>query len=122
MTEQEQINTQSRVSNLETKFEMFMRLQDERFNSFIQEMRDFKIEMRQQNEMRANEIRDLQKKHDEEQAKREAAQAKHEADMREINKKIDDKFDKISSQLQMMSVTTIFGVGAIVWAIVSALK
>ena len=111
MTEQENINIQSRVSSLETKFEMFM-----------QEMRDFKTEMRQQNEMRANEIRDLKKKHDEEQAKREAAQAKHESDMREINKKIDDKFDKISSQLQMMSVTTILGVGAIVWAIVSALK
>ena len=111
MTEQENINIQSRVSSLETKFEMFM-----------QEMRDFKTEMRQQNEMRANEIRDLQKKHDEEQAKREAAQAKHESDMREINKKIDDKFDKISSQSQMMSVTTILGVGAIVWAIVSALK
>ena len=117
MTEQEQINVniQSRVSSLETKFEAFMR-----------EMSDFKTEMRQQNEMRANEIRDLQKKHD-------AAQAKHDADMKEMNqrfyakfdamdKKIDDKFDKISSQLQMMSVTTILGVGAIVWAIVSALK
>ena len=113
MTEQERIN-----SEVQTK----LALQDAKFNAFVEEMRDFKTEMRQQNEMRANEIRDLQKKHDEEQAKREAAQAKHEADMREINKKIDDKFDKISSQLQMMSVTTILGVGAIVWAIVSALK
>ena len=106
MTEQEQINVnlQTHVSSLETKFEAFMRAHE-----------DFKTEMRQQNEMRANEIRDLQKKQDEERAKREA-------DMREINKKIDDKFDKISSQLQMMSVTTILGVGAIVWAIVSALK
>lgn len=50
------------------------------------------------------------------------AQEKHDADMKEINKKIDDKFDKISSQLQMMAVTTILGVGAIVWAIVSAVK
>ena len=50
------------------------------------------------------------------------AQEKHDADMKEINKKIDDKFDKISSQLKMMAVTTILGVGAIVWAIVSAVK
>ncbi len=65
--------------------------------------------------------------------RQDAAQAKHDADMKEMNqrfyakfdamdKKIDDKFDKFSSQLQMMSVTTILGVGAIVWAIVSALK
>ena len=65
--------------------------------------------------------------------RQDAAQAKHDAEMKEMNqrfyakfdamdKKIDDKFDKFSPQLQMMSVTTIFGVGAIVWAIVSALK
>lgn len=55
------------------------------------------------------------------------------ADMREMNqrfykkfddmdKKIDDKFDKLSSQIQMMSLSTVLGIGAIVWAIVSALK
>ena len=58
MAEQEQIfDLQRRVagqeahtSNLDTKFEMFMG-----------EMRDFKTEMRQQNEMRAAENRDLSK-------------------------------------------------------------
>ncbi|MBE8952352.1 MAG: hypothetical protein SR1Q7_04310 [Quinella sp. 1Q7] len=83
--------------------------------SLIAEMRDFKTEIRQQNQMRANELRDLQKRQD-------AAQRKHEDDIREINKKIDDKFDKISGQLQTMALTTILGVGAIVWAIVSAVK
>ena len=126
MTEQENITIQSRVSSLETKFEMFM-----------QEMRDFKTEMRQQNEMRANEIRDLQRKHDEEQAKREAAQAKHDADMLEMNqrfyskfdemdKKIDSKFDKLSDQLHTMTIAAVVGFDAIVVAIgglvVSALK
>ncbi|MBR3745941.1 MAG: hypothetical protein IKN27_03170 [Selenomonadaceae bacterium] len=128
MTEQEIINVdvQSRVSNLETKFEAFM-----------QEMRYFKTEMRQQNEMRANEIRDLQKKHDEEQAKREIAQAKHDADMKEMNQrfyakfdamdaKIDSKFDKLSDQLHTMTIAAVVGFGAIAVAIgglvVSALK
>ena len=131
MTEQEQINVniQSRVSSLETKFEAFMR-----------EMSDFKTEMRQQNEMRANEIRDLQKKHDEERAKREvaqakydadmkAAQAKHDADIKEMNQrfyakfdamdaKIDSKFDKLSDQLHTMTITAVVGFGAITVAVV----
>ena len=50
MTEDEKRinNIESRVGNLETKFEMFM-----------QEMRDFKTEMRQQNQMRAEDIREI---------------------------------------------------------------
>ena len=113
MTEQERINVNidNRLTSLETKFELFME------------------EIKQQRE----DIRRIQERQD-------AAQAKHDADMKEMNqrfyakfdamdakfdamnKKIDDKFDKFSSQLQMMSITTILGVGAIVWAIVSALK
>ena len=126
MTEQENITIQSRVSSLETKFEMFM-----------QEMRDFKTEMRQQNEMRANEIRDLQRKHDEEQAKREAAQAKHDADMLEMNQrfyskfdamdaKVDANFKEFAKQLHSNFVQTMIGVGAIMAAIggllIAALK
>ena len=50
MTEDEKRinNIESRVGNLETKFEMF-----------IQEMRDFKTEMRQQNQMRTEDIREI---------------------------------------------------------------
>ncbi|MBQ3442481.1 MAG: hypothetical protein IJG33_04460 [Selenomonadaceae bacterium] len=50
MTEQEQINSE---------VQMKLALQDAKFNAFVQEMRDFKDEMRQQNQMRAEEIRDL---------------------------------------------------------------
>ena len=39
---------ENKVTSLETKFDMFM-----------QEMRDFKTEMRQQNQMRAAEIREI---------------------------------------------------------------
>ena len=124
MTEQENINVniQNRVTSLETKFELFME------------------EIRQQRE----DIRRIQERQDAAQARHDAdmkeMREKHDADMKEMNqrfyakfdamdakfdamnKKIDDKFDKFSSQLQMMSITTILGVGAIVWAIVSALK
>ena len=101
-------DVEQRVDRLETRFDMFM-----------QEMRDFKTEMRQQNEMRANEIRELRQRQD-------AMQAKHENDMREMNKKIDDKFDKLSDQLHTMTITAVIGFGAIVVAIggliVAALK
>ena len=50
MTEQEQINVgiQSRISNLETKFESFMR-----------EMSEFKSEMRDRDNQRAEDIREI---------------------------------------------------------------
>ena len=126
-------NLELKIDRLEAKLETYMQAQDKRFDSFVQEMR-------QQNQMRANEIRDLQKRQDEERRARDAerraqeaerrardaemkeARRKHEEDMRAINKKIDEKFDKLSSQIQMMSLSTILGIGAIVWAIVSALK
>ena len=50
MTEQEKINAE-----VQTK----LALQDAKFNMFMEEMRDFKDEMRQQNKMRAEEIREI---------------------------------------------------------------
>ena len=55
MTEQERFN-ENVVRRLD--------VQDEKFNSFIREMQDFKQEMRQQNEMRAADIAALREKDD----------------------------------------------------------
>lgn len=112
---------ETRVERLESKLEMFMRSRDDKFNNFINEMR-------QQNQMRANEIRDLQKRQDEErrkhdadmkelQKRQDAAQRKHEDDMREINKKIDNKFDKLSDQIHTMTIAAVVGFGAIAAAV-----
>ena len=67
MTEQEKFNSEvdKRLSNLETKFELFME------------------ESRQQRE----DIRRLQDRQD-------AMQAKHEAEMHEMNKRFYDKVDE----------------------------
>ena len=108
-----------RVDRLETKFEAFM-----------QEMRDFKAEMRQQNEMRAAEIRDLQRRQDEDRRKYDAdmkeAQAKHDAEMREMNTKIDQTAKEFTKQLHTNFIQTMLGVGAIMAAIgglsIAALK
>ena len=120
---------ENRVSSLETKFDMFM-----------EEMRDFKNEMRQQNEMRAAEIarvdakiEKLREQREEDNAKhaadmkalakqREEDNASHAADIKAINEKIEKKFDNMTSLFHTTSIATILGVGAIVWAVVSALK
>lgn len=107
----EEKNLENRIGSLETKFEVFV----QEMRDFKDEMRDFKTEMRDRDNQRAAEIRELRQQ-------REKDNAKHDAAMVEVNKKIDDKFDKISNQIVIMSVSTILGVGAIVWAVVSALK
>ena len=100
-----------RVNNLETKFELFLREMSE----FKTEMREFKAEMRDRDNRRATEIAEIRKKQDE-------IQAKHDSEMKEMNEKIDSKFDKLSSQIQNMAIAAVVGVGAIVWAVVSALR
>ena len=91
---------EQQVSNVLTKMDMF-----------IAELRDFKTETRQQNEMRAMEIAELRKKDDAMNAR-----------IDEKFSKIDEKFEKILTQIQNMAIATVVGVGAIVWAIVSAMK
>ena len=86
-------DVESRVSNLETKFEMFM-----------QEMREFKQEMRNKDNQRHAEIMEMRQKYD------------------AMNVKIDEKFDKLSSQIQNMAIAAVIGVGAIVWAVISVVK
>ncbi len=86
MTEQD-----ARISNLETKFEMFMReMQD-----FKQEMRDFKQEMRDKDNQR-------------------------QAEIAEIRQSTDAKFESIRQSIQTMqnqNVVVIIGVIAIAVAV-----
>ena len=90
MTEDEKriINVESRVDNLETTFKMF-----------IQEMRDFKTEMRQQNQMRAEEIREIRQ------------------DMKAMQANLDAKIDGIGKHVQNLSVAAIAAVGGMFVAV-----
>ena len=87
----------ARISNLETKFEMFM-------NS----LQDFKNEMRDRDNRRADEIA--------------TTNAKYDAEVKAINAKIDDKFERLLNQLQNMAIAAVVGVGAVVAAVVSIMK
>ena len=113
MTEQEKINVevQTKLAVHDEKFDAFMREMQsfkEEMRDFKQEMRDFKQEMRDKDNQRHAEIAELRQKHD--------------SEMKELNEKIDSKFDRLSSQIQNMAIAAVVGVGAIVWAVFSALR
>ena len=92
---------EERLSSLEGKFE-----------TFVQEMLDFKNELRDRDNQRAAEIMALRQKHDE--------------DIKTLNSKIDAKFDSLSNQIHNLTTAAFVGFGAIALAVgglvVAALK
>ena len=121
MTEQETINNevQIKLASHDEKFNSVMA----RVDALIGEMRDFKNEMRSQNLLRAKEIAEISKKHEDDMKEiakqRESDKAKHDADMKEINNRIDEKFEKILNQMQNMAIAAVVGVGAVVVGVIS---
>ena len=90
-------NIETRVGNLETK----AAVHDEKFDAFIREMQDFKQEVRQQNEMRANEISVLRQKHDEDmQAMR--------TDMQSIAREVRNLFLTAAIGIGAMFLTVVY--------------
>ena len=109
---------ENRVDKLEQKTTEI----DNKVNILVAKMDMFIDEMRNRDNQRAAEIARLDAKMEKLREDREKDSAKHEADMKSINEKIDAKVDKLSSQIQNMAIVAVVGVGAIVWAVVSALK
>ena len=99
-------NIETRVSDLEIR----MAVQDEKFNAFMQEMRDFKTEMRQQNEMRAAEIRELRQETD---RKIERIESKFD--------QMEAKIDSISKYSHQMFIAVAVGIGAMILTVVAPL-
>ena len=91
MTEQEKINADVQRQ---------LALQDAKFNTFVEEMRDFKNEMRQQNKMRAEEIREIRQ------------------DMKNMQASLDAKIDGMGKHVRNLSVATIIGVATIAITVV----
>ena len=94
MTDQERINAE-----VQTK----LALQDAKFNSFVQEMRDFKEEMRQQNQLRAEDMREIRQ------------------DMKEMQKSLDAKIDSMSKHVRNLSLTAMGAIGAMVVTVIISL-
>ena len=110
--------TDERVDKLETKFatlsEQFSATMA-RVDSLVGEMRDFKNEMRQQNQMRAEEMRDRDNKR---AAEIVELRQKQDAD----RKALEDKIDRLGDKIQNIVIAAVVGFGAIVFAAVSILK
>lgn len=86
MTEQEKINQQ---------LQRQLALQDAKFNAFVEEMRDFKTEMRDRDNQRAAEIMEIRQ------------------DMKTMQASLDAKIEGIGFHVRNLSVATIIGVGTI---------
>ncbi|MBR7025454.1 MAG: hypothetical protein IKI08_05545 [Selenomonadaceae bacterium] len=82
-------DTERRITNLESNV-----------NNLIAEMRDFKNEMRQQNKMRAEEIREIRQ------------------DMKNMQASLDAKIDGMGKHVRNLSVATIIGVATIAITVV----
>ena len=110
-------DVETRVTELEKKFTV----QDEKFNAFLREMSDFKQEMRDRDNQRAAEIRELRQA--------QAAQsAKHEEAMRQINDRIDKSIDgirgevrEIRSEVRNIFLVAAIGIGAMILTVVAPL-
>ncbi len=106
-------NIETRVTDLEKK----QVVQDAKFEAFMQEMRDFKTEMRDRDNQRAAEIRDLRK----EMRDRDEQRA---AEVAELRQETNQKVDQLSRDIKDIGreVRTIFiGFAAIVVALVITL-
>lgn len=106
--------TDERVDKIEFKFSTLA----EQVATVAAKVDMLVIESQQQRE----DIRRLNERQD-------AAQAKHEADIKEMNARIESKFDKLSNQIQSLTIAAVVGVGAIVigggaiiWSAISSLK
>ena len=102
-------DTERRITALETNM-----------NNLIAELRDFKTELRDRDNRRAAEIMEIRQRQD-------AAQAKHDAEMHEMNQwfyakfdaidakfdKMDAKIDGIGNHVRNITVATIIGVATI---------
>ena len=93
-----------------TEVEKRQAVADAKFDAFMQEMRDFKNEMRQQNEMRAKDIADLRQETD-----------------RKLEK-IDERFDKMYSKIDsinhyapQMFIAAAIGIAAMILTVVAPL-
>ena len=93
-----------------TEVEKRQAVADAKFDAFMQEMRDFKNEMRQQNEMRAKDIADLRQETDRKLEK-----------IDERFDKMDAKIDSINHYAHQMFIAAAIGIAAMILTVVAPL-
>ena len=108
---------EQRVNDLEKK----VIVHDEKFNAFMrsmddfkQEMREFKQEMRDRDNQRATEIRELRQR-------QEAQHTQHEADMRQMNDKLNQNNVELRRDVHNIFLAAAIGIGAMILTVVAPL-
>ena len=98
-------NKVDRLDERVTKVENHVSELTANLNNLIRELKDFKDEMRQQNQMRAEEIREMRQ------------------DMKNMQKSLDAKIDGIGNHVRNLAITSMAAIGAmVVTVIISLLK
>ena len=115
---------EQRVNDLEKKviihdekFNAFMRSMDDfkqEMREFKQEMREFKQEMRDRDNQRATEIRELRQR-------QEAQHTQHEADMRQMNDKLNQNNVELRRDVHNIFLAAAIGIGAMILTVVAPL-
>ena len=87
------------MTEQEHEIQKQLAIHDAKFSMMMEELRQQREDMRRQ------------------QDRQDALQAKHEAEMHEMNKKFDDNFKTLSNQIHNKFVQTMAGFGAIAAAV-----
>ena len=95
---------ENRVNVLEIKTTTI----ESKVDAFIQEMRDFKTEMRDRDNQRAAEIREIRQ-----------SQEAMRKDMYAVVDRMDQKIDGIGKFVQNLTIATMVGIGAVVVGVVA---
>ena len=115
MTDQEKINAET---------QMKLAMQDAKFNIFMQEMNDFKTEIRDRDNQRAQEIRDRDNQRAEDIRDRDNQRAEDIREIRSSIQNLQTNMQNMQNNMQSMqtsnrnlNVVTILGIAAIVVAV-----
>ena len=108
---------ETRITEVEKK----QAVTDAKFDAFIQEMRDFKNEMRQQNEMRAKEIDDLRKETNDKFSQMDAKFEKMDAKIDAKFNQLESKMESINQYAHQMFIAAAIGIGAMILTVVAPL-
>jgi len=108
----------ARISNLETKFEMFMQSVKESNDKRDADLKDFKDEMRDRDNQRHAEILAMNQQNKE---TRDSIKEIYQTTDAKVSK-IESKIDSLSKHIQNMAIAAVVGVGAVVAAVVSIMK
>ena len=108
---------ETRITEVEKK----QAVTDAKFDAFIQEMRDFKIEMRERDTQRAKEIDDLRKETNDKFSQMDAKFEKMDAKIDAKFNQLESKMESINQYAHQMFIAAAIGIGAMILTVVAPL-